>query len=191
MGKKIIRITESDITKIVKKVLAEQGGYDDPGIMAVHGMHTHGSIYRTVAEIGVILNQTKQAFEQNISKREIMNGIINISNSLNTIKEMLKKITPEILLNNDLKTATKNLNREIEKGLYKLRLLGGSSESFIHPNMPRSMTGIGFSLNPEDLNDKLYNILITIGEAAEKLMFQLKDESESMGSRIRKHGGFG
>jgi hypothetical protein len=191
MGKKIIRITENDITKIVKRVLAEQGGYDDLGVMATHGMITHSGIARMVGEIGSMLNQTKEALERDIPKEDMMSGIIQMSNVLNSIEDSLKKIMPEILLNDDLKTAAKNLHREVKKGLSKLRLLAGGSESFSHPMKPRSMTGIGFSLSPKDLNDRLANIIIGIGEAAEKLLFQLRDESEIMVNRLRKHGGFG
>lgn len=191
MGKKIIRITENDITNIVKRVLSEQGGYDDPGVMATHAGMTQGGIGRMIAEIMNMVDQTTQAFEQNIPKEEIMGGITQMTQVLNAIEDNLKKIMPEILLNEDLKTAAKNLHKEVKKGMSKLRMLAGGSESMSHPMMPKAMTGIGFSLNPEDLNDRLTNILMDIGNAAEKLHFQLRDENESMGRRLRRHGGFG
>jgi len=191
MSKRIIRITENDITKIVKRVLAEQGGYDDPGVMATHGMISHGGMARMVADITTMLDQTKEAFEMNIRKEDIMGGITQMTSVLHNIEDTLKKILPEIMLNNDLKTAAKNLHREIKKGLSKLRLLAGGSESFGHPMMPKAMTGIGFSLSPEDLNDKLTDILMDIGQAAEKLAFELRDEGDNMGRRLMRHGGFG
>jgi hypothetical protein len=46
-------------------------------------------------------------------------------------------------------------------------------------------------LDKNDLNDKLTDILIKIGTAAERLQFQLEDEGNRMNRRLMRHGGFG
>jgi hypothetical protein len=191
MSKSIIRITENDITKIVKRVLAEQGGYDDPGVMATHALSTHGGLARMIGEIINMVDQTKEAFELNIPKEGVMDAITQMTQVLNQMEDALKKIMPELLLNDDLKDAARNLHRAIKKGMSKMRMLADGSQSFGHPTMPKAMGGIGFALSKDDLNDKLVDILMEIGTASEKLKFELKDESDNMSRRLMRHGGFG
>ena len=57
MAKKIVRITESDLVNIVKRVLNEQGGYDDPIQMAMHGGATLSGLGNIVGHIIELLNK--------------------------------------------------------------------------------------------------------------------------------------
>ena len=189
--KKIVRLTENDISKIVKRVLNEQGGYDDPGIMATHAGIAQGGLGRMVGTIVDMVDQTKEAFQQNIPKEDVMMAITQMTKVLDAIEDSAKKIVPEIMLNNDLKLAAKRLYNEVRRGKKKLQMLAGEAQSSSHPMMPKAMIGIGFSLSPDDLNDKLTDILLKIGEAAGKLQFELRDENQNMGRRLRRHGGFG
>jgi hypothetical protein len=191
MAKRIIRITENDITKIVKRVLAEQGGYDDPGVMATHALGAHGGLARMVREIVNMVDQTKEAFEHDIPKEGVMDAITQMTKVLDQMEDGLRRIMPEIMLNDDLKSAAKNLRAAIKKGMAKMRMLADGSQSFGHPMMPQAMGGIGFALSKDDLNDKLTDILMDIGQAGEKLLFELRDEGDQMSRRLMRHGGFG
>jgi hypothetical protein len=188
---KIIRLTEGDLTNIVKRVIKEQGGYDDPGVMATHGGIIQGGARKMIAMIKKMLDDTREAFEVDVPKEQVMVGIQTISTLLDQIEEQLKKVIPEMMLNDDLKLASKNLVRSIKSGKAKLRMLSSGSQSTAHPMMPPAMQGIGFSLDKNDLNDKLTDILIKIGTAAERLQFQLEDEGNRMNRRLMRHGGFG
>ena len=51
MAKIIVRITESDLVNIVKRVLNERGGYDDPIQMTLHGGPTLGGLKKIIFNI--------------------------------------------------------------------------------------------------------------------------------------------
>lgn len=188
---KIIRLTEGDLTNIVKRVIKEQGGYDDLGVMATHGGIIQGGARRMIATIKKMLDDTKEAFEVDIPKEQLMTGIQTLTQLLDQIEDQLKKVIPEMMLNNDVKLAAKNLVRSVKSGKAKLRMLSSGSQSMSHPMMPPAMQGVGFAMDKNDLNDKLTDILIKIGTAAERLQFQLDDEGEQMNRRMMRHGGFG
>lgn len=171
MKKKVIRLTESDITRIVKKVLAEQGGYDDLMTMAKHKGIIQGGLKRMIMTIVDIVDQTVSAFEEDLTSGELNNGIKEVRNALDGIEKSLEKIMPELLLNKDLKTAAKNLYTEIKKGRIKLTRI----------------TSFGEHLSKYDLNDQITGILLDIGNEADKLAFQVNDEDKEM---YRRLGGF-
>ena len=56
MAKKIVRITESDLVNIVKRVLNEQGGYDDTIQMAQHGGAVMGGLKNIIDHIIELLS---------------------------------------------------------------------------------------------------------------------------------------
>ena len=181
--KRIIKLTESDLTNIVKKVLKEAGGYDDIGIMAMHGQATTGMLQSVIQNINRILSDTEKAFESNMGKEDIMGGITLIVDVLSQIKEGLKKITPE-LVNDDLKLAAKDLFIGVRGAEKKLRLIANQTGSSMHPDMPPAMVGMGFAMSPEDVNDFLFNIVLDLGKSAEKLGFQVKDEIQILTRRL-------
>jgi hypothetical protein len=184
MSKKIVRITESDLVKIVKRVINEQGGYDDQHVMASHSGKVLGGLNRIVDTIVSMLEQSISALTKDIPKTTMMEGINKMGELLEVIEDHLKKINPEIMLNRDLRRSVSDLRRAVRRGKDKLRTLSSYSSSFIDPELPGGLTGAGFSMGGRDLNDKLSEILLNISSSAEKLAFQVKDEIRNMYRRL-------
>ena len=184
MSKKIIRITESDLVKIVKRVINEQGGYDDPFQMATHSGKVLGGLGRIVDSIIEMLKQSLVAIGVDIPKTEMMNGITKMTDVLDIIEDKLKKINPEIMLNRDLRKSVSDLRKSVKKGKDRLRTISSFNKRFYDPEMPAGLTGAGFSMGGRELNDKLSEILLSISTSAEKLAFQLVDEEKNMFRRF-------
>ena len=58
------------------------------------------------------------------------------------------------------------------------------NKHYYDPEMRGSLTGSGFSMSDKELNDKLSEILLRVSHSAEKLAFQLKDETNNMYRRF-------
>ncbi len=184
MSKKIIRITESDLVKIVKRVINEQGGYDDPSQMATHSGSVLGGLGKIVDSIIEMLHQSLQAIGRDIPKTEMMGAMTKMTDVLDLIEDNLRKINPEIMLNRDLRKSVSDLRKSVKKGKDRLRTISSFNKRFYDPEMPAGLTGTGFSMGDRELNDKLSDILLSISTSAEKLAFQLVDEEKNMIKRF-------
>lgn len=184
MSKKIVRITESDLVKIVKRVINEQGGYDDPYVMSTHSARILGELSSVVNTIASMVDQAVESIERDIPKNQFMIGLTRVTDVLEVIEERLGKIKPEVMLNNDLKISINSLKNSVKRGIRKLRALSSISGSFINPDMPEFISGGGLSMNSEDLNDKISLILLDISKKASELIFQIKDEENNMFKRF-------
>jgi hypothetical protein len=190
MAKKIVRITESDLVNIVKRVLNEQGGYDDPIQMAMHGGATLSGLGNIVNHIIELLTQSIEMLGKNIPKHKRVSTIAKISNVLEIIEDNLRKIRKEIMGNRELRRAVSDLRRAVEKGRNRLSTLGSFTSRFADPEMPAwdlmpgGLTGVGLEMGDKDLNDKLVQILLNISTKAEKLEFEIGDENENILRRL-------
>lgn len=184
MSKKIVRITESDLVKIVKRVLNEQGGYDDPTQMAIHSGSVLGGLGRIVDSIIDMLHQSLQAIGRDIPKTEMMGAMTKMTDVLDLIEDNLRKINPEIMLNRDLKRSVSDLRRKVKRAKERLRVISSVNRRFYDPEMPKGLTGAGFSMDDRELNDRLSEILLSVSTSAEKLAFQLMDEEKNMIKRF-------
>ena len=184
MSKKIVRITESDLVKIVKRVLNEQGGYDDHNQMAIHSGSVLGGLGKIVDSIIGMLHQSLQAIGRDIPKTEMMGAMTKMTDVLDSIEDNLRKINPEIMLNRDLRKSVSDLRKSVKRGKDRLRTLSSFNRRFYNPEMPGGLTGAGFSMGDRELNDKLSEILLSITTSAEKLAFQLMDEEKNMIKRF-------
>jgi hypothetical protein len=179
---KRIKITESQY-KRVRKALNEAGGYDDQGAMAVHGTQTQIILKHIIDDIIRIVDETRGAFENDVEKEDLMDSMNNLTGILYSMKDTLKKIIPE-LVNDDLKSSTKDLYHQIVKSEKKLRLLSNQSQSFINTNMPPAVGGLGHSMGQKDFNDYVTNVVLDLGNKAEKVAFQIHDEDKQMFRRL-------
>ena len=131
-----------------------------------------------------MLDQATSALTNDISKTNLMSGVNKITDILDMVEDQLRKINPEVMLNRDLRSSVSELKREIRKGKDRLRTLSSFNKHFISPKMKGGLTGIGMSMSDKELNDKLASILLKISSSAEKLAFQVKDETNNMYRRM-------
>jgi len=184
MAKKIVRITESDLVNIVKRVLNEQGGYDDTIQMAQHGGAVMGGLKNIIDHIIELLSNNIETLKKNIDKHKRMKVMVDIGNVLEIIEDNLRKIRKEIMGNRELRKAVSDLRRAVERGRNRLSTLSSFTSRFAHPEMLGGLTGAGMEIPSQELNDKLFDILLPISAKAEKLAFELRDEEENIIDRL-------
>ena len=191
MAKKIVRITESDLVNIVKRVLNEQGGYDDPIQMAMHGGATLSGLGNIVNHIIELLTQSIEMLGKNIPKHKRVSTIAKISNVLEIIEDNLTKIRKEIMGNRELRKAVSDLRRAVERGRNRLSTLGSFTSRFADPEMPGGLTGAGLEMGNDDLIDILVDILTDIAAKAVTVKYESDGEYGNIKRRLDKYRDLG
>ena len=191
MSKKIVRITENDLVNIVKRVLNEQGGYDDPIQMAMHGGATLSGLGNIVNHIIELLTQSIDMLGKNIPKHKSVSTIAKISNVLEVIEDNLRKIRKEIMGNRELRKAVSDLRRSVERGRNRLSTLGSFTSRFADPEMPGGLTGAGLEMGNDDLIDILVDILTDIAAKAVTVKYESDGEYGNIKRRLDKYRDLG
>ena len=102
---KIIKLKESHINNIVKKVLNEVGGYDSIDIMGIHGGSVQGEITRIVSQTVDFMNEfSNRLRDGSLSKEELMAGIFNFSEKIQSDIRRLTELAREIYIDDDFKS---------------------------------------------------------------------------------------
>jgi len=192
MAKKIVRITESDLVNIVKRVLNEQGGHDDFIQMAKHGGATLGGLDKIAYDISELLNKViVMSGKKNIPKHIIVSTIAKISNVLEVIEDNLKKIRKEIMGNRELRKAVNELRMSVKSGRDKLSIFGSFTYGFADPEMPGGLTGAGLEMGNDDLIDILVDILTDIAAKAVTVKYESDGEYGNIKRRLDKYRDLG
>ena len=192
MAKKIVRITESDLVNIVKRVLNEQGGHDDFIQMAKHGGATLGGLEKIAYDISELLNKViVMSGKKNIPKHIIVSTIAKISNVLGIIDHNLEKITEEIMGNKDLRDAVNELRMSVKSGRDKLSIFGSFTYGFADPEMPGGLTGAGLEMGNDYLIRKLVKILTDIAAKAVTVKYESDGEYGNIKRRLDKYRDLG
>ena len=189
MSKKIVRITESDLVNIVKRVINEVGGYDDFFQMKFHGGSVIGGLSKITDDIANLLNKIITMLgEKNIPKHKTVSTIAKMKNVLEIIKHNLEKIIEEIVGNDDLKKAVSDLTSEVERKINRLSVLGSYNPKFFDPEMPGGLTGAGMEMPSQELNKKLIDILTDIATKALQLKSEVDTENKNISVRTSQSG---
>lgn len=189
MAKKIVRITESDLVNIVKRVINEVGGYDDFFQMKFHGKSTLNGLYRITDDIANILDKVITMLrKKNIPKHRRLSTIGKISNILEVIKYNLEKIIGEIMNNDDLTKAVSDLKSAVEKGINILSPLVSYTPKFVNRKMPGGLTGAGLEMGNNELNEILLDILTDIATKALQLKSEVDIENKNISRTTSRSG---
>ena len=189
MAKKIVRITESDLVNIVKRVINEVGGHDDFFQMAQHGGAVIGGLSKITDDIANILDKVITMLrKKNVPKHRRLSTIEKIKNLLEIIEHNLEKIKGEIMGNDDLTNAVSDLRSAVETGRNLLSALVSYTPKFGKPEMPGGLTGAGLEMGNNELNNKLLDILTDIATIALELKYEVDTEHKNI-SRITSQSG--
>jgi hypothetical protein len=188
MAKKIVRITESDLVNIVKRVLNERGGHDDFIQMAQHGGATLIGLEKITKDISELLNKViVMSGKKNIPKHIIVSTIAKISKVLEIIKLNLVNIEDEIMGNEKLTNAVSDLRMSVESGRNTLSILGSFTYGFADPEMPGGLTGAGLEMGDNDLINELLDILTDIAAKAVTVKYEADGEYGNIKRRLGKY----
>lgn len=121
--KKVIRLSESQLRNIVKKVILEIGGYDDPFVMASHGKHVFDNSLEMISELSLIMVKIISLLLDtdfdNMEKKEFFESIVmKLEQIIFRFDKMLGDFTED-----QLRKKSKNLITKLKKIKDKFILL--------------------------------------------------------------------
>ena len=147
--KKIIKLTESELKNIVKKIIIEIGGYDDPFVMASHAKHVLSNASEMGSELTLLLVKCVTMLldtdlEDSDKKGFFRSIIVNLGNLSESLDGMLGDFTEDKL---------RNISKKLSKKLKTLK----SKFIIIDQMNDVDFQSIGGNFNHlvEDLSDAL------------------------------------
>jgi len=176
MKKKVIRLTESDVERLVKKIISEVGGYDDPNVMGLHYgnitktiNHVFTSIIDMVNKLNVVLAQKDSVTEE--EKQFIVGSLDGLSLAIEECLSIFKKLSNEITEN--------ELRREILKLIPVMRTFKKKIRTLLvfGHEMPYSEFRLKVGLISKDLVDYIMdsNILDVISKTDQRFLNRFKN----------------
>jgi hypothetical protein len=177
---KKIKITENQLNKIVKRILNEQGGFDDVNTMVLHNVRVHNEIGEIIDKLIFVIEQAHNALEQNLPKNKLLSGINKINNFLRQLKPDLKDLYENTYGDEYLKYALKEMSITVEQSQIDLSKLSHQQTGFHHPKFFNQSFGggLGYDLNDEQLRSELFRIFDSIQKDALTLSEILIDSDE-------------
>ena len=166
-----IKIRESQLQKVLKEV----GGYDNPDIMGLHGGSVHGEITRIVTQtVEFIKDFSKHLTDGDLSKDQLMAGIVNMSDKIQSDIQRLGELSQEIYIDDDFKSLMIAYIRALQKVLKYFKLLSNITPGIIGGQPEMFMGGLGIDMNNSELSLEIAKKLASLGEYIESLgeMFQ-------------------
>lgn len=129
MKKRIVRLTESDLENLVKKIINEVGGYDDPNIMAIHS----GKVLGTLSQVYSDLTNTITGLSQLVTtldfdRSEVEGALDEVNQEIDifvmAIKQVIRDFTED-----DLIHRARIVMKDLRQFQNRLRLLINLSDS--------------------------------------------------------------
>jgi hypothetical protein len=115
-----IRITESQLRRIVN----EEGGYDDTNIMNIHAQSVQAPLLQTFAGTMEMLRSfIDMSMMGKLNKENIKNFIHNFTTKLSMDIDMINRLENEIYVDNDFKKVVKDYKMSLKKLQNYLTLL--------------------------------------------------------------------
>jgi hypothetical protein len=170
MKKRIIKLTESDLERLVKKIITEVGGYDDENVMFQHTYKTisdlqgaYITLFETLTNLSndIISKQLKieDANEYLLMVIEEVDVFIDIMNIV------LKDFTEDEIINQ-----SKSIIKSLNKFSRKLRILSNMAKSFAN--------------NDKEFIERVKEILIDLIPELNKYGTTLKGTSDKFMDRF-------
>jgi hypothetical protein len=131
MKKRIIKLTESDLERLVKKIITEVGGYDDPTIMGIHATKSVNELISAYHELSIIIGDLSNA---------ILDGGLTIADSKEYLMDIIEAIDIVIgvgevamkdFTEDELIAKNKKFNKTLNRFTKKLRILVDQANNFV------------------------------------------------------------
>lgn len=176
MKKKIIKLTESDLTKLVRKIINEVGGYDDPTIMGRHASKTINTLSDSYSDLTFAISDlSNNLADGDISMDDSKEYLLDI---IETVDEfiMVANVVMKDFTEDDLIRETKKIIKSLNKFTQKLRVLVTMKSSFANTDQEYS----------EKIKDLLIELVPLLREYSDKVNLTI----QTFSGRLSK-GGFG
>ena len=166
-----IKIKESQLNKLLNEV----GGYDNPDIMGLHGGSVHGEITRIVTQtVEFIKDFSEHLTDGDLSKDQLMAGIVNMSDKIQTDIQRLGELSQEIYIDDDFKSLMISYIRALQKILKYFKILSNITPGLMRGQPQMFISGLGIDMSNSELSLEIAKKLASLGEYIESLgeMFQ-------------------
>lgn len=115
-----IRITESQL----KRIVTEEGGYDDRNIMNIHGQSVQKPLLQTFGgTVEILKSFIDMSMMGKLNKENLKNFISNLTTKLSMDIDMINRLENEIYVDKDFKKVVKDYKMSLKKLQNYLRLL--------------------------------------------------------------------
>lgn len=115
-----IRITESQL----KRIVTEEGGYDDRNIMNIHAQSVQEPLLQTFGgTVEILKSFIDMSMMGKLNKENIKNFISNLTTKLSMDIDMINRLENEIYVDKDFKKVVKDYKVSLKKLQNYLRLL--------------------------------------------------------------------
>lgn len=115
-----IRITESQL----KRIVTEEGGYDDRNIMNIHAQSVQEPLLQTFGgTVEILKSFIDMSMMGKLNKENIKNFISNLTTKLSMDIDMINRLENEIYVDKDFKKVVKDYKMSLKKLQNYLRLL--------------------------------------------------------------------
>jgi len=115
-----IRITESQL----KRIVTEEGGYDDRNIMNIHAQSVQEPLLQTFGgTVEILKSFIDMSMMGKLNKENLKNFISNLTTKLSMDVDMINRLENEIYVDRDFKKVVKNYKMSLKKLQNYLRLL--------------------------------------------------------------------
>ena len=115
-----IRITESQL----KRIVTEEGGYDDRNIMNIHAQSVQEPLLQTFGgTVEILKSFIDMSMMGKLNKENLKNFISNLTTKLSMDIDMINRLENEIYVDKDFKKVVKDYKVSLKKLQNYLRLL--------------------------------------------------------------------
>jgi hypothetical protein len=115
-----IRITESQL----KRIVTEEGGYDDRNIMNIHAQSVQEPLLQTFGgTVEILKSFIDMSMMGKLDKENLKNFISNLTTKLSMDVDMIDRLENEIYVDRDFKKVVKDYKMSLKKLQNYLRLL--------------------------------------------------------------------
>jgi len=115
-----IRITESQL----KRIVTEEGGYDDRNIMNIHAQSVQEPLLQTFGgTVEILKSFIDMSMMGKLNKENLKNFISNLTTKLSMDVDMIDRLENEIYVDRDFKKVVKDYKVSLKKLQNYLRLL--------------------------------------------------------------------
>jgi len=115
-----IRITESQL----KRIVTEEGGYDDRNIMNIHAQSVQEPLLQTFGgTVEILKSFIDMSMMGKLNKENLKNFISNLTTKLSMDIDMIDRLENEIYVDRDFKQVVKDYKVSLKKLQNYLRLL--------------------------------------------------------------------
>lgn len=115
-----IRITESQL----KRIVTEEGGYDDRNIMNIHAQSVQEPLLQTFGgTVEILKSFIDMSMMGKLNKENLKNFISNLTTKLSMDIDMINRLENEIYVDRDFKKVVKDYKMSLKKLQNYLRLL--------------------------------------------------------------------